>query len=186
MFTLWIECWVICFIGVIPKEDIVARCFAKHGLRLNVEMSYGCVGDYSRYPYIKPESFIKALDRAGKLDKFLGLGEQVRTIEAAGPSLTDFWNKFKLIHGTHQVFELAASGRVKLHQCVPVYLHGDEGTTYKKDGCLCMSMHCPLGRGTLSNKLGPVTDGVCTDPHLNFVGHAFETRFLLGALLKES
>ena len=47
-----------------------------------------------------------------------------------------------------------------------------------------------VGRGTISNKLGSVVndmnEGNMVDPHTNFVGHAFQTRFLLGTLLKES
>ena len=144
------------------------------------------MGDVAQYPYIKAESWVVALDKNGKLDRLLGLGSDIRTIEAAGPSLLDFWNKFEVLHGSHQVFELARDGSVDLSQAVPIYLHGDEGTTYKKDGCLCLSMHSLIGAGTLSNKLGPVVDGIRADPHMNFAGHAFETRFLLGALLKDS
>lgn len=173
-----------------PKhsEDIVARCFARHGLRLDVQLSYGKLGMEPRFPYVKAEAWVRALDRAGKLDRLIGLrlpGQGDFT--ALGPSLEEFWQKFKQLHGSHEVFRLADQGLLPLKACVPVYLRGDEGTTYKRDGCLCLSFHSPMGRGTLSNKVGSLTDlgiGFQDDPHTNYVGHTFETRFLLAACLR--
>ena len=168
------------------QETLVARAFAKHGLRLPVRISYADVGLGIDFPYLKVQSWIEALDKRGKLYKFIGLGHPGESFASLGDSLESFWQKFKLHHGGHDVFRLAEEGRMSLRQCVPVYIHGDEGITYKKDGCLCISMHCPFGRGTISNKLGPLGrhDNV-EEPHLNFVGHTFETRFLLAACLRE-
>lgn len=98
--------------------------------------------------------------------------------------LENFWRNYRLCHGGHEVFSLADAGQLSLRQCVPVFLHGEKGTTYKRDGCFVVSLHSPLGRGTVSNKLGPMGDAPL-EPHTNFVGHSFETRFMLGALLKE-
>ena len=152
---------------------------------MGVPVASGKVGDQHNFPYIKASSWIQTLDELGKLDRFLGLGPNCRTVKDAGSSLEEFWSRYQLMHGGHEVFELARSNKIDLRSAVPIYLHGDEGTTYKKDGCLCLSFHRPLGRGTASNKLGPMAnEEVLADPHLNFLGHAFETRFLLGALLR--
>ncbi|CAK9057176.1 unnamed protein product [Durusdinium trenchii] len=113
------------------------------------------------------------------------MGPEVRRLADAGPSLLEFWKRYKRLYPNHEVFKLVAENALKLEECVPCYMHGDEGTTYKKDGCLCLSFHCAMGRGTISNKMGPITHEVLDDPHLNFVGHAFETRFLLSAMLRE-
>ena len=147
-------------------------------------ISKGKVGRDLSYPYISVTSWIQTLDNQGKLQRFLGLGDTIRTMATAAPSLEEFWSRYEYMHSGHEVFELARAGKINLKECVPCYLHGDEGTTYKKDGCLCLSFHCPLGRGTVSNKLGPIADEVLDDPHMNFIGHAFETRFLLGAMLR--
>ena len=173
-----------------PKhsEDLVARCFARHGLRLDVQLSSGKVGMESRFPYIKIDAWIRSLDRAGKLEKFIGLQLPGQgDFHALGPSLEDFWQKFRQIHGRHDVFRLADQGLVPLKACVPIYLHGDEGTTYKRDGCLCLSFHSPMGRGTLSNKVGDlqIPGQDVQDPHTNYAGHTFETRFLVAACLRE-
>lgn len=168
------------------EEEVVSKTFAKHGLCFNVEMSLGHVGNDRSYPYIKVASMIKALDENGKLYKLIGLGPNMNTLASCSDYLLDFWSKYKLMNGGHEVFRLAESGHLQLQNCLPVLIHGDEGTTYKKDGCLVVSFHSLIGQGTASNKMGPVRDdnGDAT-VHTNFVGHAFQTRFLLGALLKE-
>lgn len=172
------------FDGFRNKETVVSRAFAKHGLRLDIEISHGQVGTVKRYPYIKVESLIKALDNMGQMHKLIGFGKDKNTLATAAAGLQNFWEKYKVCHGGHEVFELSAAGAVDLQSCVPVYIHGDEGTTFKRDGCFVLSCHSPLGRGTLSNKLVNLDDAVL-DPHTNFAGHSFETRFLLGALLRD-
>lgn len=163
----------------------MSRVFAKHGLRFDVEISSGQVGNDRSHPYIKAGSWIKALDKAGKLWKFLGLGPEFNDFNKCKPALLDFWEKFRLMHGGHQIYNLAAAGALKLECCVPCLIHGDEGTTYKKDACFVLSYHAIIGQGTISNKLGPIEDGNPPALHTNFVGHAFQTRFLLGSLLRE-
>ena len=108
------------------------------------------------------------------------------SLERCKPVFQDYWEKYRLMHSGHQVFKTCCRGRFETSMpCVPVAFHGDEGTTYKKDGCLVLSFHSVVGKGTLSNKLGPVQDGHLPNLHTNFVGHAFQTRFLLAALLKD-
>jgi hypothetical protein len=163
---------------------------SQHGLRLNVDIASGVVGADKDYPFIKASSWVRALDNHGKLEQLFGLGPEVTTLEKCGPVFLDFWDKYRKLNGNHSVFRFADEGSIPLNAALPVVLHGDEGTTYKKDGCLVFSFHNVVGRGTISNKLGSVlndlNDGNSVDPHTNFVGHAFQTRFLLGTLLKES
>eukprot|EP00435_Cladocopium_sp_Y103_P037116 s523_g9.t1 len=162
---------------------------AKHKLRLDVEISYGSVGHDRKYPYVKAASWVKSLEKHGKLSKLLGfehLGPEYNRLAACGDLLEDFWRKYRPLHDTHEVFARADAGAIQLRNCVPVYLHGDEGTTYKKDGCLVLSIHTPLGAGTLSQKMGPVVADERDAARTNFAGHALETRFMLAALLKDS
>ena len=158
------------------EEHIVARAFAKHGLRFKVELAFGHVGRQRDFPYIPVSEWIRCLDKAGQLDRLVGCKGDFSS------SLRQYWDRFEKAHPSHQVFELAKAGLVSLHQAVPVYLHGDEGTTLKKDGALVISFQSPLGKGTSSSKMGDLEGG---PHHLNFLGHAFETRFLIIAALKD-
>ncbi|CAE7380456.1 unnamed protein product, partial [Symbiodinium microadriaticum] len=156
------------------KETVVARAFAKAGLRLDVKLSYAHVGQYREHPYIPVSSWIQSLDQAGRLGKLVGC-----SMDDLPKVLSSYWANFKQVHPKHQVFDL----QTPLDRCLPVYLHGDEGTTYKKDGALVLSFQSPLGRGTSKNKVGNVLGG--NKQFMNFIGHAFETRFLIVAGLKE-
>ena len=151
----------------------MARTFEKYGLRLHVEMSYASVGRERSYPYLSVSAWITALDKAGKLSELLGCSGDFSA------HLKTFWTRFQAAHPRHHFFET----QTPWEQAVPVYLHGDEGTTYKKDGALVVSMQSPLGKGTAKTKLGDIAD----DPQqlMNFVGHAFESRFLLMSALKD-
>ncbi|CAK9074347.1 unnamed protein product [Durusdinium trenchii] len=114
------------------KEVLVSRAFLRHGLRFDVPVSKGKVGQYKEYPFIAVASWIQTLDKAGKLDRFLGMGPEVRRLADAGPSLLEFWKRYKRLYPNHEVFKLVAENALKLEECVPCYMHGDEGTTYKK------------------------------------------------------
>ena len=140
------------------QEDVVARVFGKHGLRLDVELSYGRVGSDRKFPYFKVQSIVKTLENRGQLYRLLGFGKQYDTLSKCATMLKAFWCKYRILHGSHQVFDFADSRGWKLSECLPVYLHGDEGTTYKKDGCLVLSFHSSIGIGTVSQKKnGPST-----------------------------
>ena len=153
---------------------MVARAFAKSGLRLDVKLAYAHIGRHREHPYIPVSSWIQALDKAGRLGKLVGCSmDDLPTI------LESYWANFRQIHPTHQIFSL----QIPLSRCFPVLLHGDEGTTYKKDGALVVSFQSPLGRGTSKNKVGNVVGD--NKQLLNFVGHAFQSRFLIVAGLKE-
>ena len=162
------------------KERDVARIFKNHGLRLEIELSEGRVGKMKKFPYLKASSWLQVLDKQGCLGNLLGLGLECRTLEEARPSLLQFWDKYRTTHGSHEVYALASRGDLDLGQSIPVYIHGDEGTTYKKDGALVASFFCPIGQGVAGAKSGE-------DPaelHMNFVGHGFATRFVMATLMK--
>ena len=158
----------------------MSKIFAKHGLRLNVEIVTGKVGTESAFPYIPASSWVKYMDSNGYLQHLFGLGAEIQTLEQAEPFLLDFWSKYELTHGAHQVYRLAKQNLLSLSQCVPCYLHGDEGTTYKRDGALVLSFFSPIGQGVASAKTGERSD----DLRMNFVGHGFKTRFVTSTLMK--
>ena len=139
------------------------------------------MGSDQAYPFLKVGSWIETLDACGKLHRLTGLGEG-QPFTCFKTTLQEYWRKFEKLHPDHEVFTYARGDPSFFESALPVYVHGDEGTTYKKAGCLCLSFHCPFGKGTLSSKVGQIDGHAGSDT--NFKGHAFETRFLLGALLR--
>ena len=134
----------------------------------------------AEFPYLKASSWVSLMDKKGQLFRLLGLGSSCNDMQAAEPHLLEFWSRYELSHKSHAVFQEAREGRLSLKDCIPCYLHGDEGTTFKKDGVLILSFYCPIGRGVAGAKTGE-------DPaalSLNFAGHGFKTRFVMASLLK--
>ena len=72
--------------------------------------------------------------------------------EGARDMLATFWRLYQEEHPSHQVFALAAEGKVALNATVPLLLHGDGGRTVKKQ---------PLEVGLLVAVLGLDTDQAC-------------------------
>ena len=158
--------------------------FARHGLRLDIKLSFGLIDRNPSYPYITATSWIKCLDAKGCLGNLLGTGWS--TLEQSSDTLLDFWQKYKLAHGDHEVYALADSNQLDLQNCVPVYIHGDEGTTFKKDGALVLSFFSPLGKGAACQRIGDIMDPGEGKLHMNLKGHCFKTRFIMATLFKAS
>lgn len=95
--------------------------------------------------WLPPRSFLYAMAQHGDLSHILG---GFRNLEDAKPVLTLFWNRYQKIHPQFELFGQIAAGRKRANQCIPIYIHGDEGVTYKKNGVLIVSWQSPLGYGS--------------------------------------
>ena len=87
--------------------------------------------------WLPPRSFLYAMAQHGDLSHILG---GFRNLEDAKPVLTLFWNRYQKIHPQFELFGQIAAGRKRANQCIPIYIHGDEGVTYKKK----RSTYCEL------------------------------------------
>ena len=55
-------------------------------------------------------------------------------LKEAKPIILDFWKKYKDAYPQHHLWDhIAATGK-DLAKCLPCFLHGDEGTSFKKGG----------------------------------------------------
>ena len=161
----------------------MARVFKKHGLRLEIDISYSKLGPYQKFPFISLASWVRILDKTGNLENLFGLGPACKQLQQAKPQFLDFWEKYKLSHGEHELWDLVAQNNLELGNCVPVYIHGDEGVTYKRGGALVLLVNCPIGSGTAAQRSGEA-DAQSGDLRMNFLGHCFKNRFVLAMMLK--
>ena len=93
------------------------------------------------FPWIKPSDFLKTMATYNDLSNILG---GFSTVSDAKDVLTTFWQRYRMIFPHFGLFQRDC----ELSQCVPLYIHGDEGITYKKGGVLVISFQSPLGHGT--------------------------------------
>lgn len=163
------------------KDTGVSQVFDTWGLRYDVEISTGQIGPYPEFPWIKPSKMLQSMANTNDLKKLLG----GLSWQDAQPALGEFWNRYKQICPEHGVFRrvresLQTTNPLKLTQMIPIMVHGDEGTTYKKHGMLVLQFSGLFGRGS-RNKPAEAswhqqlqTAGI----PLNLLGQTVQTRFL--------
>eukprot|EP00438_Fugacium_kawagutii_P009614 Skav215640 [mRNA] locus=scaffold736:247242:248783:- [translate_table: standard] len=105
--------------------------------------------------------------------------------------LVTFWRLFKVEHGTHQVFQMAEEGKIRLDHTIPLILHGDAGRTHKKAPLEVFSFRAALGLDTEASDLvcscarNAVYNGLAkSDPmaqRLNHKHNSYLTHFLIFA-----
>ncbi len=123
----------------------MVRVLKDNNLLYPVEISTVEHGPLAGLAWLPPRSFLFALAKTGDLSHILG---GFNSMKDASSMLTVFWERYKAIHPSFKLFEEIAAKRKRPEQCVPIYLHGDEGVTYKKHGVLIFSWQSPLGYGS--------------------------------------
>ena len=91
-----------------------------------------------------------------------------------------FWEAYRGVCPNHPIFGRAARGEVCLGRTAAFLLHGDEGRTRKKSAVMILSAHSILGKGCHT----AAPDDSYTFQKLNFKGHTWATRYLMGVLTK--
>ena len=104
-----------------------------------------------------------------------------RTEEAIWTAL---WAKFQTLEPSHEIFKLAAQGKVNLARAAGIVLHGDEGRGRGRQAFTVFSFHSVLGNGTRasSSKDTRRVSKCYLKMKLNFKGHTYATRLLSAVL----
>ena len=99
-----------------------------------------------------------------------------------------WWQKYEQIDPGHPIFAMAQRGEVALSKTAAVVVHGDEGRGRRRQAFFVLSFHSVLGRGTVASleKSKKPNARRVRKPYLkmglNFKGHSYTTRFVLGVL----
>ena len=154
--------------------------FHRHNLFYPVQITTCAEAPLDGFPWIRPTDFLKTLGRLNDLGQILG-GR--RSIQDAEKMLNLFWSRYRAIYPKFELFDEVRAGHRQLGRCIPVFIHGDEGTTYKRSGILILSLQGALGEGT--SKRCPEAVAKCEYPskneemRLNFLRPGRETRMLI-------
>ncbi|CAE7231731.1 unnamed protein product [Symbiodinium sp. CCMP2592] len=174
-------CEVLAKIAKVPPSNADAPLFEilrKNGLTLPIDFSWSKAGKVFRYPFLSPRAQLEALSDAGYFHRVLGL-----PVHLASEGLDLFWNKFRVLHPRHSLFENA--NNIDFQRLIPYYLHGDGGRGFKKEAIEILSMFPALGTGSrkhsvdLSSKR-PVENEI--ELGINLQGSSGATRFLFTVL----
>ena len=158
------------------SESGAHKVFDEFGCNLDIKLSYTRLPTGEELPYIRTTDWVRYLMKTDKLEYLTG--ESCKKKREA--LLLDFWSRYAELNSSHPIYEKASSGRLLLHQCIPVLHHGDEGRGFKRSGVLIISTHGLLGRGCHKGvkvrRSAPITpdDPMC----LNMIGHSLTRQFV--------
>lgn len=119
------------------------KVFSDHKLLYPVPVTTESESPLSGFPWVQPSDFLKTMAEFNDLSHILG---GFSNISEASQLLDTFWDRYRKVYPDFELFK-DLRGR-SLSQCIPLYIHGDEGVTYKRHGVLIMSFQSPLGFGT--------------------------------------
>ena len=159
----------------------MAAVFRDFGLSYNVAFTRSEVGQCVEFPWIPPSTFLARMAQTGDMKHVLG---GFKTVPEACGLLKEFWSRYEAVCPEHEAFARVRAGEVQTHQMIPLYLHGDEGVTYKKKGVLIVSFQSPFGQGSRHGPAKPMT--TCNTPEqiaesgipLNLLKTALKSRMI--------
>ena len=126
------------------------------------------------FPWLKPSAFMAAMAKMNDVGHLLG----GYSLEQSRGRLLHFWNNYRKLYPSHQLWCQIDGGQKRLEDCVPVLLHGDEGVTYKKQGLLVLSFQGIIGFGCSKRDLPENQRARHEQVPLNFL-RAFDNRCLM-------
>ena len=124
----------------------------QHGLQARVKTSYVEINLKKKHPVLRVQDLLQALSTEDKIDKIFLQGHSLQ-------DYATFWSR--------SVYKVHST---RLSQCVPVYLHCDEGTGPKKRGLLVLQFQPVLGAGSRRGN------------DINFSGSTYTNRMLYSVL----
>ena len=95
-----------------------------------------------------------------------------------------FWARYKVLHPDFALFSLEGAKDMDLGLVAALCIHGDEGTSLKKQGIMICSLQSMLGNGFDNKRVPkPASEGVWHMP-VNFAGHSATHRMLMTCMPK--
>ena len=113
--------------GAAREKAAGCNCLLAYG---PCEVVYANVGK-ARHPFLSVVDFAAYLLGSGVYAYKLLAGFSLQQSAQWQDAFSSFWKSFQQLEPSHEIFELHQN---RLQFCVPVLLHGDEGTSYGKKG----------------------------------------------------
>lgn len=167
---------------VSPKEAGVHAVFQANNFYYPVPITFEQASPLQGFPWLKPSDFLRTMHRMNDLSHVLG----GHSLQEAKSLLLTFWDRFRTLYPDHNLWKHDAATR-DLSTCIPLFLHGDEGVSFKKGGIFIFSFQGAMGYGSskrakeVEANLRAVGEGI----HLNFLKTGLQTRCMICACPKE-
>jgi hypothetical protein len=153
----------------------------KHCLDVPI-MSADKLGEGGRHPYLSPADMFKEMANR----KMTGVLTGTPTLKDGERLLLEYWLRFGALYPNHQAYAIARkNGFMK---SIPILLHGDEGTSKKKQAVMILSYAGVLGKGTRKARKTIVKTKervTSSKGGVNIWGNSLATRFLFTCIYKK-
>ena len=100
------------------------------------------LGGGQQFPVLQPCDVIRFMAANGQIGRLMGntAAEDVQT------TLLESWRRYSKECPRHQVF--CEDNSLELRRCIPCYIHGDDGRSFKKSGVLLINLQGAIGQGS--------------------------------------
>lgn len=150
------------------KKESNVLLLEREGLQANCKISHIEVGLNKPHPILAVSDMLATLSGANKLDWLTG-GQGLTAVRS-------FWVRFREEQPNHPVY---TTHPTKLHQCIPLYVYGDEGASHKKASFLVLNWQPVIGAGTSYSTKRSDAKG---ELGCNLLGVSYTTRFLFSCM----
>ena len=154
----------------------MAARFRKHSLELDIPIAWIDVGlaDGQKFPVLQPTDIVRFMAAHDQIGRLVGN----IPFDDIQPTLLEFWRRYSKTCHTHQVF--GEDAKVALCRCIPCYLHGDDGRSFKKSGVLLINLQGAIGSGSAPFLVKYMDDAGFRKSAmgLNMGGHSYASRLL--------
>ena len=163
------------------------RILRECGLASPIPVSFATISgdeeESTSWPVLKFSDWLLYLLDTGRVPSQLC---GVPHMDAMRERLVEFWERWKALHPSHEVFARAQAGLLDLSLTIPIWSHSDEGRSQKQKPIMVLSIHGCLGRGTRGYLQAVEEDeGKRAGMGLNFVGPTWSNQFLYSVMLRE-
>ena len=100
------------------------------------------LADNQQFPVLQPCDVVHFMAAKGQIGRLLG-NLSPQDWES---TLMEFWRRYSKECPRHQVF--MEENSLQLRRCIPCYIHGDDGRSFKKSGVLLVNLQGALGTGS--------------------------------------
>ena len=125
---------------------------------------------------LQPTHIIAYLTGQNQLERLVGGNSG--SVDDLECTLLEFWRRYARTWPSHQVF--AEGNSQQLRHCIPCYVHGDDGRSFKKSGVLIVNLQGAIGQGSqpFVQKHSPCKKFRDRSMGLNVGGHSYGSRLL--------
>lgn len=174
--SLWSKC------SVSHSERAVQTVMERQMTKLPIPVSHMVVKGID-IPWLSPRDTLTWIVERGLWPTLAGAGRNEHY--AAMEIWRQFWHKYRTLHPDFGLFHMDGVEELDLGVVAALCIHGDEGTSLKKQGIMICSLQSMLGKGFDDKRVPRRGNDGMWHMRVNFAGHSATHRLLMTCMPKK-